>query len=300
MDSIWLQTAQLPPFPPLRSDLKTDVLIIGGGMAGLLCAYKLSQAGVDCALVEANRIGSGVTRNTTAKITAQHGLIYASLLQRLGSQRAKLYLSANQAALAEYRALCRDIDCDFEERDAFVYSVDSGKRLEQELAALDRLGFAAEFVESLPLPFPTAGAVKFPRQAQFHPLKFMAAIAKGLRIFEHTKVLELGPGWASTSGGKISADRIIAATHFPLLNKHGCYFLKLYQHRSYVLALKDAPDVHGMYLDEDQTGLSFRNCGEHLLIGGGSHRTGKRGGGWSELERFTRRHYTGGDRKSVV
>ncbi|MCI9513988.1 MAG: FAD-dependent oxidoreductase [Oscillospiraceae bacterium] len=291
MDSIWLQTAQLPPFPPLRSDLKTDVLIIGGGMAGLLCAYKLSQAGVDCALVEANRIGSGVTRNTTAKITAQHGLIYASLLQRLGSQRAKLYLSANQAALAEYRALCRDIDCDFEERDAFVYSVDSGKRLEQELAALDRLGFAAEFVESLPLPFPTAGAVKFPRQAQFHPLKFMAAIAKGLRIFEHTKVLELGPGWASTSGGKISADRIIAATHFPLLNKHGCYFLKLYQHRSYVLALKDAPDVHGMYLDEDQTGLSFRNCGEHLLIGGGSHRTGKRGGGWSELERFTRRHY---------
>ncbi len=291
MDSIWLQTAQLPPFPPLRSDLKTDVLIIGGGMAGLLCAYKLSQAGVDCALVEANRIGSGVTRNTTAKITAQHGLIYASLLQRLGSQRAKLYLSANQAALAEYRALCRDIDCDFEERDAFVYSVDSGKRLEQELAALDRLGFAAEFVESLPLPFPTAGAVKFPRQAQFHPLKFMAAIAKRLRIFEHTKVLELGPGWASTSGGKISADRIIAATHFPLLNKHGCYFLKLYQHRSYVLALKDAPDVHGMYLDEDQTGLSFRNCGEHLLIGGGSHRTGKRGGGWSELERFTRRHY---------
>ncbi len=268
MNSIWPQAAQLPPFPPLRSDLKTDVLIIGGGMAGLLCAYKLSQAGVDCALVEANRIGSGVTKNTTAKITAQHGLIYASLIQRLGIQRTKLYLSANQAALAEYRALCRDIDCGFEERDAFVYSVNSGKRLEQELSALDRLGFAAEFVESLPLPFPTAGAVKFPRQAQFHPLKFIAAIAKGLRIFEHTKVLELGPGWASTGGGRISADRIIVATHFPLLNKHGCYFLKLYQHRSYVLALKNAPDVHGMYLDENQ-----------------------RGGGWSELERFVQRHY---------
>ena len=291
MNSIWPQAAQLPPFPPLRSDLKTDVLIIGGGMAGLLCAYKLSQAGVDCALVEANRIGSGVTRNTTAKITAQHGLIYASLIQRLGIQRTKLYLSANQAALAEYRALCRDIDCGFEERDAFVYSVNSGKRLEQELSALDRLGFAAEFVESLPLPFPTAGAVKFPRQAQFHPLKFIAAIAKGLRIFEHTKVLELGPGWASTGGGRISADRIIVATHFPLLNKHGGYFLKLYQHRSYVLALKNAPDVHGMYLDENQTGLSFRNYGEQLLIGGGSHRTGKRGGGWSELERFVQRHY---------
>ena len=75
MDSIWIQTARLPEFNPLRSDLKTDVLIIGGGMAGLLCAYRLAQAGVDYALVEANRIGCGITKNTTAKITSQHGLI---------------------------------------------------------------------------------------------------------------------------------------------------------------------------------------------------------------------------------
>ena len=72
MDSVWTHTARLPRLAPLRGDLKTDVLVVGGGLTGLLCAYQLSRAGVDCALVEADRIGGGVTKNTTAKITSQH------------------------------------------------------------------------------------------------------------------------------------------------------------------------------------------------------------------------------------
>ena len=256
------------------------------------CApYKLAQAGADYALVEADRVGGGITKNTTAKITVQHGLIYHKLIRRFGGERARLYLEANQAALEEYRTLCRGIDCAFEEKDAFVYSIDSRQKLEQELTALDRLGFYAEFAEHIPLPFPTAGAVKFARQAQFHPLKFIAAIAGGLRIYEHTKVLELGPGRAVTNGGTVSAEKIIVAAHFPILNKHGSYFLKMYQNRSYVLALQNAPDVEGMYLDENEKGLSFRNYRDLLLLGGGSHRTGRRGGGWQELERFARKYY---------
>lgn len=291
MDSIWPQTAQLPVFNSLRSDLKTDVLVIGGGMAGLLCAYKLTRSGVDCALVEADRIGGGITKNTTAKITSQHGLIYGKLIREFGADRARLYLEVNQRALEEYRALCRTMDCDFEEKDAFVYSLGSREKLDRELNSLERLGFGAEFQADIPLPFPTAGAVKFKDQAQFHPLKFIAAIAGELRIFERTKVLELGPGKAVTTGGTISADKLIIATHFPVLNKHGGYFLKLYQHRSYVLALKNAPDVQGMYLDEDEKGLSFRNYGGLLFLGGGSHRTGRQGGSWTELERFARHCY---------
>ncbi|WP_295762250.1 FAD-dependent oxidoreductase [uncultured Oscillibacter sp.] len=284
MDSIWTKTAQLPEFEPLTGDLRTGVLIVGGGMAGLLCAYWLAQAGVDYALVEADRICRGTTKNTTAKITSQHGLIYARLLREFGAEKARLYLEANQAALERYRTLCRGIDCDFEERDAYVYSLTDRRKLDRELEALSRLGFPAELVPDPPLPFPTAGAVKFPDQAQFHPLKFAAAIAKGLRIFEHTKVLELGPGKAVTNGGTVTADKIVIATHFPLLNKHGGYFLKLYQSRSYVLALEGAPAAGGMYVDESGRGLSLRDYGGYLLLGGGGHRTGKPGGGWLELE----------------
>lgn len=298
MDSIWTKTVQLPWFEPLRTDLKTDVLIVGGGMAGLLCAQALEEAGADYVLVEADRICSGATKNTTAKITAQHGLIYDRLIREFGVEKARLYLEANRAALERYRALCRTISCDFEEKDAFVYSADDRKKLDRELAALDRLGAEAEFVPQLPLPVSAVGAIRFAHQAQFHPLKFAAGIAQGLRIFEHTKVLELMPGGAVTAGGAISAEKIVIATHFPVLNKHGGYFLKLYQHRSYVLALENGPAVDGMYIDEKEGGLSFRSCGELLLLGGGSHRTGKRGGGWRELEAFARSHCPGSREKA--
>ena len=291
MDSIWKRTAETPPFAPLDGDLKTDVLIVGGGLAGLLCAYWLNRAGVDCALVEADRLCGGVTGNTTAKLTIQHGLIYDKLLREFGLEKARLYLEANREALGRYRELCRDGGCDFEERDSYVYALSDRRKLERELEALERLGFPAEFVESPALPMPTAGAVRFPKQAQFHPLKFAAAIAKGLRIYEHTKVLELGPGTAATNHGTVTAEKIVIAAHFPLLNKHGGYFLKLYQSRSYVLALENAREAGGMYVDEGEKGLSFRDYKGFLLLGGGGHRTGKRGGGWRELEDFARRHY---------
>ncbi len=293
MNPLWTQTAHIPGFDPLQSDLKTDVLIVGGGLAGLLCAYLLSQEGVDYALIEADRLCGGITKNTTAKITAQHGLIYDRLIRRFGIEKSRLYLQANQTALERYRALCRTMDCDFEEKDAFVYSADGRKEIDKELAALDRLGFAADFAAEIPLPFPVAGAVRFKRQAQFHPLKFSAALAPGLRIFEHTKMLELAPGRAVTTGGSITAKKMIIATHFPVLNKHGGYFLKLYQHRSYVLALKNATDVGGMYISGGKDGLSFRNAGDLLLLGGGGHRTGKQGGGWQVLRRFAADHYPG-------
>lgn len=293
MDSVWTKTVRMPRFPALRGELKTGVLVIGGGIAGLLCAYQLCQAGVDCALVEADRLCGGITKNTTAKLTFQHGLMYDRLLRQAGAEKARLYLEANRAALERYRALCGGIACDFEEKDAFVYSVDSRKSIEKELYALERLGFDADFAEKLPLPFPVAGAVRFPRQAQFHPLKFAAAIAGGLPVFERTKVLELAPGRAVTDGGVIFADKIVIATHFPMLNKHGGYFLKLYQHRTYELALENAPDVQGMYVDASKTGASLRNYKNLLLLGGGSHRTGKSGGGWRELEDLARRWYPG-------
>ena len=291
MESLWEKTWEQPNLPALGGDRSTDVLIIGGGMAGVLCAYQLHCAGVPYVLVEVETICSGITKNTTAKITSQHGLIYDKLIYKFGIERAKQYLAANEAALQAYRELCRKIDCGFEEKAAYTYSLDDRRKIERELNALEKLGFPAEFADKLPLPFPVAGAVKFPNQAQFHPLKFVSGIVTGLHIYEHTQVRELMGTTAVTNHGRIRAKKIIVTTHFPFLNKHGSYFLKLYQHRSYVIALQNAPDVDGMYLDEAQTGMSFRTYKDLLLVGGGAHRTGKKGGGWQELREFARRHY---------
>ena len=243
MDSLWRKTASLPRFEGLKTDLKTDVLIIGGGMAGVLCAYMLEQAGVDYALVEADRICGGVTGDTTAKITAQHGLIYHQLLYRFGEEKTKLYLQANQWAVEEYGRLCGHIGCEFQQRENFVYSRYDEEKLEKEMAVLERLGAPVRLVNRIPLPISVLGAVGMAGQGQFHPLKFVEGLLPGLRIFEQTKVLELKPGEAVTTGGRIRAGKIIVATHFPILNKHGSYFLKLHQYRSYVLALKYAPKV---------------------------------------------------------
>ena len=291
--SIWQSDAPLPAFALLNSDLRTDVLIIGGGIAGILCAYMLSKQGIDCVVAEAETICSGVTKNTTAKITLQHGLIYHKLLKRFGHERTQMYLAANQTALDTYRDLCSSIDCDFRSADNFVYSTRSRSVLEKELIALQSLGVPARYAQELPLPLRTEGAVRVPDQAQFHPLKFAAAVSEGLNIFEHTRVLEISPNSVRTRHGSIHAERIIVATHFPILNKHGSYFIKLYQHRSYVLALDCDCRLQGMYADEYDKGMSFRRHGRFLLLGGGGHRTGRNDGGYRTLHNFASRQYPG-------
>lgn len=291
MDSIWTERTLRTPFPKLQGNIKTDVLIIGGGMAGLLCSHKLKEAGVDHVLVEADCICGGVSGNTTAKITLQHGLVYDKLIKEFGVERARMYLKAQQKALREYSRLCKDIPCDYERKDSFVYSLHDRAKIEKEITALNRLGLSAEFSQAENLPFAVAGAVRVRDQGQFQPLKFAFEIARDLPIYENTKVLELMPGKAITNRGEIRCGKIVVATHFPILNKHGSFFLKLYQHRSYVLALEGAQSVYGMYVDEDKKGLSFRNFNDLLLLGGGSHRTGKKGGSWHELEAFAHTHY---------
>ena len=290
MESIWMDVS-LPRFPAAEGTLKTDVLIIGGGMAGLLCGHFLKAAGVDCVIAEASQIAGGITKNTTAKITAQHGLCYHKLASRFGLETAGRYLEANEWAVGQYYRLCRELDCDFTRQDNHIYSRNNRAVLEAELEVLQELRYPAVVAENLPLPFPTLGAVRFPGQGQFHPRKFLSAIAENLSVFEHTPVRELRKFTAITDRAAISAEKIIVATHFPFLNKHGSYFMKLYQQRSYAIALEGAPELAGMYLDEAENGLSFRSQGDALILGGGGHRTGKQGGNWQELTAFARWAY---------
>ncbi len=291
MKSFWKENTDLPKFSKLDKNIKTDVLIIGGGISGILCAYFLKEASINYVLVESDTICNGITRNTTAKISIQHGLIYNKLIREFGLEKAKLYLEANKKALEKYYCLCQTIDCDFEVKDSFVYSLGKINKIENELNALRQINYDAEFDACNTLPFSVTGAVKFKNQAQFDPLKFLSAISKGLNIYEHTKVEELNGTYVKTNQGTINADKIIVTTHFPFLNKHGSYFIKMYQHRSYVIAIENATPVNGMYVDEAKKGMSFRNYKDLLLIGGGSHKTGMKGGNWENLRSFIRRYY---------
>ena len=220
-NSIWTEGVRLPSFPKLEKNLKTDVLIIGGGLAGILCAWQLQLAGVDYTLIEADTVMHGVSRNTTAKLTSQHGLIYHKLLRRFGPEMARLYWQANEDALSEYRKLSQTIDCDLQDRDNYIYSAYDTAVLEKEWTALQQLQIPARQIHDLPMPFPTAGAICFAGQAQFHPLKFAAGIVDGLNIYEHTAAKAWDSTGIVTDQGRITASKTIVATHFPIFNKHG-------------------------------------------------------------------------------
>lgn len=298
MKSVWTENIKIKSFPKLEKDIKTDVLIIGGGMAGILTAYLLSKNNIDYVLVEKNRICSLTTQNTTAKITYQHGLIYSKLVKSKSVDTAQGYLKANMLAFDELCKICNTADCDFEIKDNFIYSTKNRKELEDELTTLNKIGFSALFKENLPLPIKTAGAVCFPNQAQFHPLKFVSSICANLNIYENTFVKEMIGNTAVTDNGRISAKKVIVTTHFPFINKHGLFSMKLYQNRSYVTALENATELDGMYLDAQEKGLSFRNYKNLLLLGGGAHRTGQKGGNWQELRQFAAVNYP--DAKEVL
>lgn len=276
MESIWSKTCEIPKRLPLDSDIETDVAVIGGGMAGILTAYQLECAGVRTVVLEDGQIGGGQTRNTTAKITSQHGVFCHDLIEKKGRDAAGQYVRANQAAVEEYKRIVEEerIDCDLEEKDSYVYSQDK-KKLKDEAEAAAELGIEASFEPCIEIPVSCAGAVRFARQAQFHPLKFIRALAEKLTIYEDSPVKEVGEHTVKTPCGSVRAGKIVFATHYPFVNFPGMYFTRMHQERSYVLALEDTEPINGMYIGDGKDTLSFRQFGRYLLFGGEGHRTGE-------------------------
>lgn len=266
-------------------------------MAGVLTAHFLKQAGIECIILEEDRIGSGQTGNTTAKVTAQHGLIYDNLLQSVGKKQAGQYAAINQQAIERYRILIEKyaIDCGWEECPAYLYTGSDTGRLRREYEAMKRLGMEAELTEETELPIRVKLALKLDGQGRFHPLKFLYRIAEDLEIYENTKVKRIEGHVVLTEKGKVSAKNIVFACHYPFLNIPGYYFMRMHQERSYVVAVKQATDLKGMYYGIDQDALSFRSAGEELLIGGGGHRTGQKmvGNPYEFLEHMAEQNWPG-------
>ncbi len=283
---LWEEKIALPRFPQLQGEAKTDVLIVGGGITGILCAHMLHEQGVDYLLAEGRRIGSGTTAGTTAVITAQHSDVYTKMVKRFGKEVARGYLAANMNAFHAYQALSERYDFDYEEKPSYLYSMTDKQALMTEAATLKELGAQAEYTEDCGLPFDVAGAVRFPQAAQMHPLKLLGALSKNLHIKENAHIIDVKGKTAYTNNGKIHAKKIIIAAHYPFLKMKGLYPLKLYQKRSFVVALAHAPMLPGTYVDMQPRGMYLRNYKDLLIVGGGDARTGTAQDGFQLVRSF--------------
>lgn len=287
---LWLDTVDIKSFPALDKNIKTDILIIGGGLSGVLTAHRLKTAGKEVVLVEASNLGGGITHRTTAFVSAQHDTMYQYLVKDLGFTKAKRYLEANIDAVHEYEKLSKEFDFDYQTVDSCFFSKDNLKCIKEEIDILHKMNFDAKFVEKIPLPIPIVGGVVFPNQGQMNPLKLINHLCQDLTIYENTKIIDINQNIAKTKDFVIKANKIIICTHFPIYNNI-LYSTRMYQVRSYVLGIEDNIDLKGTYTDISKDGLYFRKYHEYLIVGGSDTRTGKSGDGFKKVKSFVESNF---------
>ncbi|MFP3508965.1 FAD-dependent oxidoreductase [Peribacillus sp. SIMBA_075] len=298
----WRSALTFPSFSKLDKDITTDVLIVGGGITGITSAYLLAKQGIKVTLIEAGEILTGTTGHTTAKITAQHGLIYDQLITEHGEEKAKLYYEANADGMKLIKDLVEEhsIECNLTAQDAYVYAnTDEYKsKVQNELKAYQKLGIRGDYAESIPFSIPCKAAVIMKDQAQFHPLKYLTVLISkileaGGTIYERTTAMKIEDGDPPTvqtdTGYTIKSNQVIAASHFPFNDETGLYFARVYVKRSYVLGIKtDQEYPGGMYYSADNPTRSLRyteleNGEKLILVGGEGHKTGQ---GISTIEHY--------------
>jgi len=308
--SYWIDSTPDTNYPALQQDIEVDVAVIGAGIAGLTTALLLQRAGRSVAVLEAGRIVKGVTGYTTAKVTSQHHLIYDRLISQFGESEARAYANANQAGLELIAKWVESekIACDFRRRSAYVYAVTEREvpRLQAEAKAAARLGLPAGFTKKTSLPFPILGAVEFTNQAEFHPRKFLLALASrfteaGGRIFEETPALDVKDGSlckVATAQGRLAAKEVVITSHFPLVDP-ALYFARMWPKRSYALGIRiQDPEPEGMFISAESPIHSLRSHpterGEMLIVVGEGHKVGQGGdilARYQRLEAFAERHF---------
>lgn len=286
MSSYWIDTSKQTNYPKLNSNISTDICIIGGGITGIATAYMLKDSGLNITLLEASEIAMGVSANTTAKITSQHGLFYDYLLKSYGFDIAKRYLDSNEEAINTIKNIVKkeNIDCNFENEDSYVYTCSKNyvQKIKDETSAVKFLGLDAKLVTETSLPFDIKAGICFPNQAKFHIRKYILGILPSLskiNIFEHSRVTNIkaqnGLYKVFANEHTVNCKYVIMATHYPIKNFPGMYFLKMYQDKSYVIAVDTKkPLFNGMYISAEEPIISFRTADNLLLVGGSGHKTG--------------------------
>ena len=313
MSSLWIETTKDEiQLNSLNGDEKTEICIIGAGLFGLTTAYYLSKYGKKVIVIDKDKIGEKVSGNTTGKITSQHELFYNYLINDYGEGFARKYLEANEKAIINIQKIIKEeqIDCDFEIKSSYVFAQkeDEVLDIEKEVNAVNKIGKKAEFVNEIRnFPLKIKGAIKFENQAQYHPRKYMLGLCKSIltknKIYENTTAIEVERSGNNyiihTDKGDIETEKIVIATHYPILNMPGFYFTKMYQSTSYVIAIETnqkLPD--GMFISAKEPIYSFRTAKyqgkDILLICGSDHKTGEAiatNEKYKELEDLAKKYY---------
>jgi len=298
-ESLWIADSNKTNYPKLNKNEKADVCIIGGGITGAVTAYLLAKKGINVIVLEKDKVGMGVTSKSTAKLTIQHGLFYSYLYNSYGKEVAKEYLESNEEGIKLAEKIINDekIECDFEKRDAYVFATCESEleKIKQEIKVVNELGFNADYVESIKIPVEkTLGAIRFKNQAQFNSRKYVVELfdrinKMGGKIFENSKVVKIDRCdncyKVSTEDYRVVCNKVVICSHYPIKNFPGMYFTKMYQDKSYVIAV-DINDneikqdiIDGMYIQSCDPVISFRtakyNDKRVLIIAGAGHKTGK-------------------------
>lgn len=284
-NSIWSYT-KLPHFEAQSGNINCDVLIVGGGLCGLVCAFELAESGVDpqnIVLIDAHRLFSGSSVRATAKLTSQHGIIYQDVSGKFGQDAAKQYADANEKAIRRAFEIAEKLSIGdaITPRTACLYAKNEQEllKLQKEQLAASKAGIKCEITRECELPFDVKGVLAFFDQAAINPSLYALAIInylsdKGCRIYENTAALSIENDAVITDKGKIFAKKTVISTRFPFVDKRGLYFVKLYQQRAYLLAVEGAPKLNNMYIGIGQDSLTFRQAGDLLIFGGKASRNG--------------------------
>ncbi|MDP9384205.1 MAG: FAD-dependent oxidoreductase [Actinomycetota bacterium] len=306
-ESIWLATADDAGFPALDRDVRVDVAIVGGGIAGVTTALLLKRLGATVAVVERDAVAAGATGYTTAKITALQSTRLSDIRSKNGTDGAAAYAGATLDAIARIATLVEDeaIECDLERRDAFTYAGDEREvaSVEREAEAAQEAGLPVELTTDTGLPWEVPAAVRLAGQAQFQPVRYTRGLARrvegdGSYVFERTHVTNVHEGGpcrvVTAGGGTVTAERAVIATNYPLLDR-GLFFARLEATRSYCVALPVRGDVpQGMLITAGQPTRSLRTFRDHLIVGGEGHQTGAaeaRPERYEALVEFGQRHF---------
>lgn len=301
-ESYWIDSTKPTNYPPLDKDITVDLVIIGGGIVGISTAYKLGKENLKVAILESGKILESTTAYTTAKITSQHNLIYSKLIKQMGKELAQQYATANENSIMEIKKMAdeNNIDCDYISQSAFVYTGEDSyiKQIEDEVKAATSLGIEASYIEDIPFSIPIKAGIRFDNQAQFHPRKFLIPLAQnanrnGVQIYEQSRAVQIDEEnnkyvITTLQGKKVTAEKVVIASHYPFYNKHGMYYARIYAERSYVIGIHAKEKYPGgMYINAEDPPRSLRaqnaKDGELILVVGENHKTGQ--------GEDTRKHY---------